>query len=200
MKIKLFLFANLTLLLSSCCWLVKYDCAELTDNYTIPVHINYTDSVINVDDPLSIKIESSAFQQDFDAIGYDESSFSINITWFDGNFSSLANHKVDLLASNLSGFTLEEYNGYYGSLPSDIEISLGFTFPGYYLIQFYGNANKYDDSKRRNCGCGNYLYQNFQFESNLNNDQFFNLYQSATQYGVSLESLNQSGAYFIKVE
>ena len=200
MKTKLFLFALTTILLSSCCWLVKYDCAELSEVFTIPVSVNYTDSVIDVNDPLSITIESSAFQGNYDENEYNQSSFSVNVIWFDGNFSSQANHKVDLLSSNLSGFSLEEYNGYNGTLPQDIEIELGFTVPGYYLIQFNGGASRYEETKRRQCGCGNYAYQNFQFESNQYNSQFFNLYKSSTSYSVSLAELLFQGAYFIKVE
>ena len=68
----------------------------------------------------------------------------MNVTWFDGNFSSQANHKVDLLSRNLSGFSLEEYNGYSGPLTFAIELKLGFTLPGYYLIKFNGGASGHE--------------------------------------------------------
>ena len=100
----------------------------------------------------------------------------------------------------MNGFTLDEYNSYSGNLPDDIQIALGFTLPGYYLIQFNGGANKYGESKRKNCGCGNYVYQNFLFESNIGNPQYLDLYVNSTAYTVYTSELNNSGAYFIKVE
>lgn len=200
MKIKLFFLVFGSLFLSSCCWFAKYDCAELSSTFTVPVSINYADSVINVNEPLALTIESDAFQSIYEDGGFTNSSFAINITWFDGNFTSQANHRVNLLSSNINNFPLEEYSGYNGPLPPNIELELGFTVPGYYLIQFSGGASKEGETKRRQCGCGNYQYQGFQFESNLSNAQYFPLYNNSTVYSNSLANLNFEGAYFIKVE
>ena len=203
MSYKILSLLLLTFLLSSCCWLSHDDCIESSgNNIPLAVTINHSDSVLNINDNLSIKIASSDFQTIYDESGFNQFSFNVQIDWFDGNFSSSSNHKVNLVNSNLNGLSLTDYSGYYGALPAnDIEFDLEFTVPGYYLISFYGSANKYEEQTRRNrCGCGNGFYQNFSFDNPTNNNQYYPLYQSSAAYPIDQVQLEENGVYFIKVE
>lgn len=199
MKTKVILALISLSLLSSCCWFVKVDCAENDGTFSIPVVLP-NDTLIGVNEPLSLFIEGSAFQGYYESNGYDNSSISITITWFDGNFTSDASHKVEVLSSNPPGFNLEDYSSFYLESPTDMQIDLGFTVPGYYLIQFYGGASKEDEGRRKKCSCGNYLYQSFQFESNIMNSQYLDLYSSSLSYTPLISELELNGSYFIQVE
>lgn len=200
MKLQLIIAFICLNLLSACCWFVKVDCAENGESFTIPVSILNSDSVIAVNEALSIHILASDFLNEFENKNYDNSSVSINVTWFDGNFSSDASHKVDVVYSNPPGFQLEDYSSIYQETPNDIQVDLAFTVPGYYLIQFYGGASKEDEGRRKKCSCGNYLYSSFIFENNNINSQYLNLYASSISYTPSLSDLEQNGSYFIQVE
>ncbi len=191
-----------SLLLSSCCWLVKVDCAESEEApFTIPVEFAHSDSILQVTDTLSLKIRTAEFSPQYINDEFQNSTFYVDIIWFNGDFSSSANTKVDLISSSVGQFSLDEYEGYYGPLPNDIDLSISFTIPGYYLILFNGSSYKDYEQKRRNrCSCGNYSYLSFNFESDVSNEQFYPMYENSAGLGTTLEMLNHQGAYFIKVE
>lgn len=200
MKFKLILAFFSLSLLSSCCWFTKDDCAENGEIFNIPVSFPNNDSVIAVNEPLTINILGSAFLTTYESESYDNSSFSIYITWFDGNFTSEASHKVDVVYSNPPGFSLEDYSAFNPETPSDLQVDLAFTVPGYYLIQFNGGASKEDEGRRKKCSCGNYLYSSFHFDNPVMNDQYLNLYAASISYTPLVTDLEMNGSYFIKVE
>lgn len=201
---KLIPFVFLTVFLSSCCWFVKVDCLEGEDApFTLAV--NYSaDSIIQSNDTLEINIQTADFLNEYQEKNYDNTYFSIAVTWFDGNFTSPANDRIDVLYQNVELLGTNSIEGYDGPLPDSINMQIAFPIPGYYLIQFYGNANRYepDDSRRRSrCSCNsNYHYLNFQFEANQANDVWLPVYAQSFNYGIDTYALEQQGAYFIKVE
>lgn len=190
--------------LTSCCWFSKEDCAEsFIPEFTIPVDYNYTDSLIQVNEALPISILTSEFLPTYTEQEYQQSNFYMDIIWFNGDFSSSANSKVDLLSNSVSQFNLTEYQGFSGDLPNDINLELAFTIPGYYLILLNGGSSKdYETANRRKdrCSCGGYAYQSFFFESNNSNEQFYPIYENSSEGYSTLASLQNQGAFFIKVE
>lgn len=195
MKKILLLFVPL-LILSSCCWFRYDDCATQNEGFLIPVEINYTDTLIQVGDLLPISIKSSQFASIYNNNNYSDCNFSMNVRWFNGDFVSDANHKIQIF--NSQPYFSSNDNGYSGNLPTNnINFDVSFTTPGYYMLEFYGSANGYNEKKR--CGC-DYLYTYFSFESNIQNVQYFDIYQASTPYFDTYLNHQQNGVYFIKVE
>lgn len=190
--------------LSSCCWFVKVDCLEGEDPpFTLGINYQHADSILQSTDTLELTVQTANFLNEYQEKNYDYTSFYIDITWFDGNFTSPANDRVDVLYQNVPvlGSTQE---GYEGALPDSINMQLAFPIPGYYLIQFYGGANRQEgnDSRRRSrCGCNsNFHYLNWEFDANRDNAVWLPIYEQSFNYSIDTYALEKQGAYFIKVE
>jgi hypothetical protein len=201
---RILFFSLLASSFSSCCWFMKDECyQEDMGYYPIEVAVAASDSLLSTSDTLDLAVNLSDFEQTYEAEDFENLNVNINITWFNGDFSSPANSQVVLVYSSINNFSINSnYESNILSYPSDLSVGLQFPKKGYYLIEFWGNANKANEQKKKGrCYSCNYsAYANFEFTNNLLNSQYYPFYESSVGAYSSLIELGDKGSFFIKVE
>tara|TARA_B110000037_G_C16800130_1_gene375144 strand:+ start:84 stop:341 length:258 start_codon:yes stop_codon:yes gene_type:complete len=85
------------------------------------VEYGLSDYTIQVNEILAFSIKSSEFLTSYKQEDYQDCYFNFDIIWYNGNFSSSANSKVDIISSCVGQFNIAE-EGYSGNLPDDMDI------------------------------------------------------------------------------